>query len=1343
MGIDETLNLDATPYADSIDGAVSSLDRLDAAQQRVDAGATKMSDSMSKAMSGGQPGIMSQAEATELFGGTLDKVGAKAGDFISKISGLDVTTVASAAGLAAIAKELDNSVSKAGGFQTEMTKASQLTGESMKGLTDIANTASEGTSHSLSETGQDMINLADNGIRTKDMLDTLRASFVLSSASTLDMNGSTGALSQTMLQFHLNGTQAMGAANTFVAASQKGKTSTEDMVAALRTAGPVAANAGLSFDDTATALSSMTGEGIRARTAGTDLVQILTKFETPNKQVAAGLKELGISASSVDPNLHSMSDIMQTLADHNLTAAQATEMFGQQVGAGLMAMEGASGGFSAYEQSITGTTAAQDAAAKASDTYEKNLAKLNTSIEKAEITMGNMLLPAVNEVTKAFTAGVGGINDYLSGLTQIVDTAGELATAAGVGGSSTNATTDTGFNSFKFAHDATYRATWAAEQKAADDANATIENKAGTAGILAADAMASKFEGALPKGGLISDKMAQDMIDKAKKTGTDSAFAMGQAMLDKVKDMGVSEQLWAGLQSGMSTADTVAMINRQTSQADQSGAGWKSTKYTTTAGAGLTFALGQASFIYGMGREGGLEASIRFPDGTDKALDNATDPGGQAVQFANEWLAHKGQEALTRSQAEELKTGLKLTFPIAADFVVTTDHGTVADNLKTALDKALQDLGTAKSTTGGVSKEAIDQIQSLYKKILTMDPSKVSDISGANLKLLNTSMTQLVTESDKLGTMEADHASMSATEYWTKYNDSYQHGRQHMLDEMGTTTDLVNAETDKLIPSFFQMFDPTLYHTTEWQDAGKKIGDVLQNGAIDSFQEKDVLLTLRDQFAKEGDQTRVDFMNHILNGDWSLDKLEAVGAQLGMAINIGVKKTLDIFGNTIPDAMKGFDLTQYLLHGTGGDMIANTKDFVENVFQPALKDSVTKISTQLNMGMVNSLQPASDFINNLMLKASQQPDLVTFDQMRTLEAYRAHLIGITEAYDRLAGNGKAWTSVLDDQAAVFAQHQVAFDMYYGLNKNSVPYAQGQLPTPGIENYKTSQDNLPGVGTNYFYGQPIPVTVVGSGVGTTSGGIGGGSFNQPYGTGPSAAQIPNFAGTAGGLTQIGFNTRVTALETIMRTSLTQINTSVQLIETTGIGVTLVKGMAKSVTDIGTANTKEFTDLKAALVTDTGTITTSIKAGADSIVQSIALLMAALVKGAGGLEGGVGGANPLGSAADYLNSGLVASGVTPVFATGGDFITNGARLIMVGEAGPEHVSITPLSSSRASANMGLGLETSKARNQLTEFIRQIEANSAALTLQLKLEFDTYALQTMIQDAIKEAMKNVKVR
>jgi len=174
-----------------------------------------------------------------------------------------------------------------------------------------------------------------------------------------------------------------------------------------------------------------------------------------------------------------------------------------------------------------------------------------------------------------------------------------------------------------------------------------------------------------------------------------------------------------------------------------------------------------------------------------------------------------------------------------------------------------------------------------------------------------------------------------------------------------------------------------------------------------------------------------------------------------MAWSTAFNGALDLFGNKIPDAMKGFDLAAYLKTGAGETMISNTKDFVENVFQPALKDSVDKMDVQLSKGMVETLQPASDLIDNLMLKASQRPDMFSFEEIQTLEAYRAGIISLQEAFDRLDGKGDKWISNLDNRMAVFQRHQVAFDMYYGLNKNTDVTAQDKHPRQGFKGISTT------------------------------------------------------------------------------------------------------------------------------------------------------------------------------------------------------------------------------------------------------------------------------------------------
>jgi hypothetical protein len=105
-----------------------------------------------------------------------------------------------------------------------------------------------------------------------------------------------------------------------------------------------------------------------------------------------------------------------------------------------------------------------------------------------------------------------------------------------------------------------------------------------------------------------------------------------------------------------------------------------------------------------------------------------------------------------------------------------------------------------------------------------------------------------------------------------------------------------------------------------------------------------------------------------------------------------------------------------------------------------------------------------------------------------------------------------------------------------------------------------------------------------------------------------------------------------------------------------------------------------------------------------------------------------------------------GYTPVdylsFASGGDFITNGARIIQVGEAGPERVTITPLLETRPS-NLGINLETSQASKQLYDLMTKIANRPVTIPVMLELDTDSYDLKTMIEDAVKETVMDIRVR
>jgi hypothetical protein len=62
---------------------------------------------------------------------------------------------------------------------------------------------------------------------------------------------------------------------------------------------------------------------------------------------------------------------------------------------------------------------------------------------------------------------------------------------------------------------------------------------------------------------------------------------------------------------------------------------------------------------------------------------------------------------------------------------------------------------------------------------------------------------------------------------------------------------------------------------------------------IDSIKEEEKLEALRDAFTKEGDLARSQFVDHIIKGDWSLDKTQAKGEELGISVTTGFANTFE------------------------------------------------------------------------------------------------------------------------------------------------------------------------------------------------------------------------------------------------------------------------------------------------------------------------------------------------------------------------------------------------------------------------------------------------------------------
>ena len=202
-----------------------------------------------------------------------------------------------------------------------------------------------------------MTELLKAGVSVKDVLgDASEAALNLATAGGLGMGEAAEIMSTAMNAFHMD--DATHAADILAGAANASATSVQEMRYSLAACSAVAAGAGVSFDDTNTALAVFAQNGLKGSDAGTSLKTMLqnmiptTKAQFEAFQQLNLLTENGTSAFfDASGNMKSMADIAALLQDRlkGLTKEQQltylNTMFGSDAirGGMILMREGAKG----------------------------------------------------------------------------------------------------------------------------------------------------------------------------------------------------------------------------------------------------------------------------------------------------------------------------------------------------------------------------------------------------------------------------------------------------------------------------------------------------------------------------------------------------------------------------------------------------------------------------------------------------------------------------------------------------------------------------------------------------------------------------------------------------------------------------------------------------------------------------------------------------------------------------------------------------------------------------------------------------------------------------------------
>lgn len=332
------------------------------------------------------------------------------------------------------------------GFEKSMSgvkAVANATESEMASLTQQAIDMGAATVFSASEAATAQGELARAGISTADILGgALEGALNLAAAGNLELADAAVISGAAMNLFNLEGKDANRIADVLASGANKSAADVADLGQALQQAGTVAAQTGLSLEETVAALSMFADQGIRGSDAGTSLKTMLQRLTPQSKEAQQTMEELGFSAFDAQGNFIGLQGLAGELESsfggldtQSRNAALGVAFGSDAIRGAAILMEGGTAAAREYEEAMNDQGAAARVAGTQMDNLAGDLEELKGSIETALIQSGSTVNGALRGLTQGATDLVNVYNDMppavQGGLTVLSGVAGVAGLAAG------------------------------------------------------------------------------------------------------------------------------------------------------------------------------------------------------------------------------------------------------------------------------------------------------------------------------------------------------------------------------------------------------------------------------------------------------------------------------------------------------------------------------------------------------------------------------------------------------------------------------------------------------------------------------------------------------------------------------------------------------------------------------------------------------------------------------------------------------------------------------------------------------------------------------------------------
>ncbi|MQB02283.1 MAG: phage tail tape measure protein, partial [Actinobacteria bacterium] len=177
--------------------------------------------------------------------------------------------------------------------------------------------------------------------------------------------------------------------DALVATFQNTNTNVAQLGEAMSYVAPVAASAGLEFEEVAAAIGLMGNAGIQGSRAGTALTGSITRLLSPTSAMQEIIEQLGLDVLDTDGNLRSLTEIVEQLESSGASTADIMQLFGQRAGPAMAAL--ISEGSGALKEQLQANLESSGLAAEVADTQMEGLngamARLKSALEGVAIAI--------------------------------------------------------------------------------------------------------------------------------------------------------------------------------------------------------------------------------------------------------------------------------------------------------------------------------------------------------------------------------------------------------------------------------------------------------------------------------------------------------------------------------------------------------------------------------------------------------------------------------------------------------------------------------------------------------------------------------------------------------------------------------------------------------------------------------------------------------------------------------------------------------------------------------------------------------------------------------------------